>query len=222
MQRPFALCRSSLALVSAVSLAAISHIANSEEAGFRQHEAHVHGHVVLNVAQDDNELMFEFTAPGADVFGFEHQPQTQQQNDIYAAALATLNQADKILTLDPAGKCSLEHKHVEAKLAAEDGDEDEHHHDEATHEHYHDEATHDHEEHAHKGHEHEHHHHHHHHHGALSIEYHFKCENIQAMSHIDTNWFNAFPNTKEIDVNLLTDNKQSALELNPKQTRIQL
>lgn len=33
----------------------------------RQHEAHVHGQVELNIAQDGHDLLLEITAPGADV-----------------------------------------------------------------------------------------------------------------------------------------------------------
>ncbi|GAL37818.1 cobalt-zinc-cadmium resistance protein CzcD [Vibrio maritimus] len=34
---------------------------------FRQHDAHVHGHVEFNIAQDGQDLLVEITAPGADV-----------------------------------------------------------------------------------------------------------------------------------------------------------
>ena len=57
---------------------ALSTTAFAEE-GFRQHEAHVHGHVELNIAQDGKELLMEITAPGADVVGFEHAPKTAEQ-----------------------------------------------------------------------------------------------------------------------------------------------
>ncbi|QSA19144.1 DUF2796 domain-containing protein, partial [Vibrio furnissii] len=43
---------------------------------FRQHDAHVHGQVELNIAQDAHDLLIEITAPGADVVGFEHAPKT--------------------------------------------------------------------------------------------------------------------------------------------------
>lgn len=36
---------------------------------FRQHDAHEHGHVELNIAQDGDELLMEIHAPGADVLG---------------------------------------------------------------------------------------------------------------------------------------------------------
>lgn len=51
-----------LALVIGLSLAAT---ANAEE--YRQHEAHVHGHVEFNIAQDGKDLLIEITSPGADV-----------------------------------------------------------------------------------------------------------------------------------------------------------
>ncbi|MCM5511152.1 DUF2796 domain-containing protein, partial [Vibrio sp. SCSIO 43169] len=59
-------------------------------------------------------------------------------------------------------------------------------------------------------------------HGEFTVEYHFKCDDINALSSIDTQWFKAFPTTESISVNLLTDKVQTALELSADNTKISL
>ncbi len=186
---------------------AFSTSAMAEE--FRQHEAHVHGHVELNIAQDGNELLMEITAPGADVVGFEHQPENEQQKAVLAKALEVLNQPDKVIQLSASANCSIEHIDVQANLASE---EDEEHHDHDAAEHEHEEHSHD--DHDHQGHDdHDHDEHHHSGHGSFTVEYHYQCQSFAELEQIDTSWFLHFPNTEHIGVNLLTDKVQTALEL---------
>ncbi|MEF1185966.1 zinc uptake protein ZrgA [Vibrio sinaloensis] len=97
-----------LSPIAALIAVTVSHVAIAEE-GFRQHEAHVHGEVELNIAQDGKELLMEITAPGADVVGFEHAPKNDEQKKILADAVATLNQADSVFTLSSAAGCHVEH-----------------------------------------------------------------------------------------------------------------
>ncbi len=189
---------------------------------FRQHEAHVHGHVELNIAQDGHDLLMEITAPGADVVGFEHAPENDEQNTVLAKALETLGQADAVFTLSPAAKCHIESANVKHNLGGEheehEGHDHEGHDDHADHDHkdHDDHAKHDHD--SHEGHEHEqgssH--------GSFSVQYSFHCDDISKLSQIETQWFTLFPATQEIDVNLLTDKVQTALELKPSKAIISL
>lgn len=211
---------------------ATSSLAYAEE-GFRQHGAHVHGQVEFNIAQDGNELLVEITAPGADVVGFEHAPTNDAEKQQLKDAVAKLSHADHVFTLTSEAGCKVEHQSVTHTLDADKHDHDEHHdHDKHDHEEHHDHDKHDHEEHHdhdkhdHDKHDHDEHHDHDNHdhesggHGEFTVEYHYQCDNVSAISNIETSWFSQFPSTESIKVNLLTDTKQAAMELKPGQKTI--
>ncbi|MCK8078509.1 DUF2796 domain-containing protein [Vibrio sp. 1CM2L] len=125
-------------------------LANEE---FRSHDAHVHGQVEVNIAQDGQELLVEVTAPGADVVGFEHAPETAEQKKVFEQAIAQLNKPEELFSFNNAS-CTLKFKSVANTL---EGDHDDHEgHDHAEHGHDdhegHDHAEHDHDD--HKGHDH--------------------------------------------------------------------
>lgn len=198
------------------------------EDDFRDHEAHVHGHVELNIAQDGQELLFEISAPGADVVGFEHPPETDAEKQALAKAVALLEQPQQLISLLGNASCELEFKSVKHTLSDSHHDEDDHaeHHDE--HDHHqdkHDDAEHhdehdDHkDEHSEEHSDHEHDSEAHAKHGSFTVEYHYQCRDITKLTEFQTSWFNAFPSTESIEVNLLTDTKQTALELSPKNTK---
>lgn len=189
---------------------------------FRQHDAHVHGHVEFNIAQDGQDLLVEITAPGADVVGFEHTPKTDAEITAVADAKAKLNNVNSILTIPASANCTLVEAHVESTL--EHGE----HHD--GHKDHHDHKGHDHHD-NHKGHAHESHDHHDDHkghddhghhdgHGEFSVQYQFSCQDVAKVSQIDTQWFTHFPATEKVSVNLLTDSAQSATELTSGSTTI--
>ncbi|MFM2578888.1 DUF2796 domain-containing protein [Vibrio fortis] len=127
---------------------------------FRSHDAHVHGEVEVNIAQDGQELLVEVTAPGADVVGFEHAPQTPEQVAALEKATALLNQPSKLFAFEGAD-CTLEYKSVTHTLGEDDHeghDHDKHdHHDHEGHDHdkhdHHDHEGHDHDKHDHDDHE---------------------------------------------------------------------
>ena len=183
---------------------AISSFAHAEE-GFRQHSAHVHGHVELNIAQDGKELLMEINAPGADVVGFEHAPKTSEQKHQLENAITTLKDVNNLFTFPASAGCVALNQSVAHTLEGGD-DHDEHkHHDE------HDHDKHDHDEHKHHD---EHDHDEHSGHGEFNIEYSYTCSNISALKNIDTQWFKHFSNTKSITVNWLSpDGKISVIEL---------
>lgn len=173
---------------------------------FRQHDAHVHGQVELNIAQDAHDLLIEITAPGADVVGFEHAPKTDAETQRLNQALENLNTADALFTLSERARCHLETASVHHTL----GGHDDHDHDHDQH----DDHDHDHD---HDGHDH-----HDHQHGSFTVQYQYHCDQIQELKQIDTHWFQLFPSTQKMDVNLLTETQQTATELRPGQTRISL
>ncbi|EIU6868128.1 zinc uptake protein ZrgA [Vibrio parahaemolyticus] len=200
-----------LAIVIGLSL---STVATAEE--YRQHSAHVHGHVEFNIAQDGSDLLLEITAPGADVVGFEHAPENAEQEKTLQHAVATLEDSNALFAINPQAQCEIEEVHVEHSLG---GQHEEHeHHDHEGHDH----EGHDHDEHAHHDHDgHEgHDHSEHSDHGEFTVQYRFHCAQVGELSHIQTDWFNQFPSTESVNVNLFTDTTQSATSLTKSNTQI--
>ncbi|ODY15874.1 zinc-binding protein [Vibrio parahaemolyticus] len=198
-----------LAIVIGLSL---STVATAEE--YRQHSAHVHGHVEFNIAQDGSDLLLEITAPGADVVGFEHAPENAEQEKTLQHAVATLEDSNALFAINPQAQCEIEEVHVEHSLG---GQHEEHEH--------HDHEGHDHDEHAHHDHDgHEGHEGHdnseHSDHGEFTVQYRFHCAQVGELSHIQTDWFNQFPSTESVNVNLFTDTTQSATSLTKSNTQI--
>ncbi|WP_172380803.1 zinc uptake protein ZrgA [Vibrio sp. Vb339] len=214
-------------------------LANEE---FRSHGAHVHGQVEVNIAQDGQELLVEVTAPGADVVGFEHAPETAEQKKVFEQAIAQLNKPEELFSFNNAS-CTLKFKSVANTLEgdhddheghdhAEHGHDDHEGHDHAEHDHDdhkdHDHAEHDHDD--HKGHDHAEHDHddheghdHHDHeghdhseggHGEFTVEYHYECSDVAKLDTVSTQWFSKFSNTEKMTVNLLTDTAQVQEVLN--------
>ncbi|MCC3855522.1 zinc uptake protein ZrgA [Vibrio parahaemolyticus] len=200
-----------LAIVIGLSL---STVATAEE--YRQHSAHVHGHVEFNIAQDGSDLLLEITAPGADVIGFEHAPENAEQEKTLQHAIATLEDSNALFTINPQAQCEIEEVHVEHSLG---GQHEEHeHHDHEGHDHD-EHAHHDHDKHEHDGHE-GHDHSEHSDHGEFTVQYRFHCAQVGELSRIQTDWFNQFPSTESVNVNLFTDTTQSATSLTKSNTQI--
>ncbi|EOW0801599.1 DUF2796 domain-containing protein [Vibrio parahaemolyticus] len=200
-----------LAIVIGLSL---STVATAEE--YRQHSAHVHGHVEFNIAQDGSDLLLEITAPGADVVGFEHAPENAEQEKTLQHAVATLEDSNALFAINPQAQCEIEEVHVEHTLG---GQHEEHeHHDHEGHDHD-EHAHHDHDKHDHDGHE-GHDHSAHSDHGEFTVQYRFHCAQVGELSHIQTDWFNQFPSTESVNVNLFTDTTQSATSLTKSNTQI--
>ncbi|HCE1506961.1 TPA: DUF2796 domain-containing protein [Vibrio parahaemolyticus] len=195
-----------LAIIIGLSL---STVATAEE--YRQHSAHVHGHVEFNIAQDGSDLLLEITAPGADVVGFEHAPENAEQEKTLQHAVATLEDSNALFAINPQAQCEIEEVHVEHTLG---GQHEEHEH--------HDHEGHDHDEHAHHDHDgHEgHDHSEHSDHGEFTVQYRFHCAQVGELSRIQTDWFNQFPSTESVNVNLFTDTTQSATSLTKSNTQI--
>jgi hypothetical protein len=200
------------------------------ESNHRQHDAHVHGSVEFNIAQDANDLLIEITAPGADVVGFESAPKNDSQKAKLQQAQQLLSDASALIKVNAQAQCqltdvlvnnTLENKHD----SHDEHDHDKHNHDEHDHDKHdhdeHDHDKHDHDEHDHDKHDHdEHDHGKHDAHGEFSIQYQFTCQAATQLKNVDTTWFNHFPSTESITVNLLTDKTQKALRLSPSNTVI--
>ncbi|OEE05489.1 hypothetical protein OC5_02810 [Vibrio cyclitrophicus ZF264] len=193
-------------LAVVIGMAVSTNVLANEE--FRSHDAHVHGKVEVNIAQDGQELLVEVTAPGADVVGFEHAPKTAEQKALFEQAIAQLNKPEELFGFNNTS-CTLKFKSVTNTL---EGDHDDHEgHDHAEHDHDdhegHDHAEHDHDD--HEGHDHSEGGH-----GEFTAEYHYQCSDIANLNTVNTQWFSKFSNTKSMTVNLLTDSVQTQEVLN--------
>ncbi|MGR5134035.1 zinc uptake protein ZrgA [Vibrio alfacsensis] len=208
-----------LALVIGLSLTAT---ANAEE--YRQHEAHVHGHVEFNIAQDGKDLLIEITSPGADVVGFEHAPENAEQEKALNNAIADLKDTNKLVAINQQAKCVIEDVYVSHTLGQDSHEGHDHHdhegHDHDNHDHDHDKHK-DHDEHAHDDH-HDHNGHEHSGHGEFTVEYRYHCDSVADLNSIDTTWFKTFPATESVNVNLFTDTTQSATNLSKDNAKISI
>ena len=150
----------------------------------RNHQAHVHGEVSFNIAQEGDTLVLAISAPGADIVGFEHAPTTAQEKALLQQALVRLAEPEQLFVFDPAAQCQLSEHLIKQSLSEHGGEhlgEGEHHNQED--------------------------------HAAFEVSYQYHCQNMASLTKITTNWFKDFQNTEEIHVNLLTEQSQKVIEL---------
>ncbi|PSW00892.1 zinc uptake protein ZrgA [Photobacterium lipolyticum] len=161
----------------------------------RQHDAHQHGIVEFNIAQDGQDLLLEITAPGADVVGFEHPPTSEQQQQAVERAIEELKQATELFAFTASAKCQLTEAFITENLITHDSH-----------------AGHDHEEHDHDSH------HEHATHGGFSAQYAFHCADIKQLKDLQVSWFKHFPSTEKIAIQAITETSQKAEQLTPTST----
>ncbi|MGR6833046.1 zinc uptake protein ZrgA [Aliivibrio wodanis] len=176
------------------------HSEHSEHSEHRQHDAHVHGVVETNIAQDGEHLLFEITAPGSDVVGFEHAPknkeQEQEQEQLLEQAIAKLKTPNAIFSLPKSANCEISDIHVSHNMKNEDNHD---HHDDDSH----------HEEHQGE-------------HGEFTAQYEYHCETMSELNQIETQWFSVFSHTQKMTVQYLGDSGQKAATLTAKKAALAL
>ena len=179
----------------------------------RHHDAHVHGIAHLNAAMEGTSLHLEFTSPAANIVGFEHQPRTPEQKDTVGKAIEKLKDGSKLFILSPEAQCRLSKSSVKTDIELDAGhDEDADHEKEHGHKkdaHHEDEVHHEKNEDAHARH------------SEFYSEYRFVCKNPEKLSQMDVMLFQSFPGIEHIEVQLLTETKQSARELTAQSHRIE-
>jgi len=180
---------------------------------YRHHEAHEHGVAHLNVALEGNDLYMEFTSPAANIVGFEHHPRTHDQKDAVKGAANKLQEGDALFILSAESESKLVKSRVDTDI-----DKDADHHSESGHtpgeEGHHGQVEHhdiDHREtdgHAR--------------HSEFKAVYHFVCNKPDKLLQIDVRLFRVFPGIEHIEVQLLNETKQTAVELTAKKNKISL
>lgn len=105
---------------------------------------HVHNEGQMLISQQDSQWFFQFNIPATNAFGFEHQPENEQQKQAINGFLTTVQSAKNVLQLD--GDCKLiqsdenlsellNSKMDEATHEKDHAHEAHHHEDDAEHEH---------------------------------------------------------------------------------------
>ncbi len=203
--------------LSATSLAFAS-AAQAQDA-MTQLGAHVHGESLLSVGLDpaSGELVIEMSGPAYNLYGFEREPASAEEDAIVARVRETLS-GGRLFTLSPRAGCSFE----TAAFGGEDNHDHEGHehadhgHDEHDHG-DHDHAHHDHDEHDHSDH-HSHDEHHDDHdersHSDVQISWSYQCETPAALVRIDAApLFAALTSLEELDASFFDGDRAAAQAL---------
>lgn len=183
----------------------------SEDA--RQLNAHEHGIGVLNIAIEAPLVVMEFHAPGADIVGFEYAAKSDADLAAISAALKTLEAPLDLFVLPKAARCAVQAVQVELESDADHGANEEDHqgHDDK-HDHKHeDHGDHDEQKHAaSSGHT------------EFHAEYSLICSNIEALTQIDFAYFEVFPNSKQVALQLISQSGAHAFDIKSGAPRLDL
>ncbi|MGJ8585896.1 MAG: zinc uptake protein ZrgA [Marinosulfonomonas sp.] len=178
----------------------------------RQLGAHEHGVGTLNIAIDGTTVAMEFEAPGADIVGFEYEAESEADLAAIETGVATLDAPLDLFVMPEAADCTL--VKAMAELASEDhhddhgdddhdahGDED---HDDHGHKDHDDEdhADEDHDDHADDAG-----------HTEFHADYTLTCGSPDALAEITFAYFEAFPNAREVKVQVITASGAQAFDV---------
>ena len=106
----------------------------------RDLEKHEHGSATMNIAIDDSALFLELDSPWNNLVGFEHKPETDEQQALVDESLSLLQQPETLFALN-GGDCVVDEVVIDSSLGAMHSEDE--HHDEHGEEHeHHDEDEH--------------------------------------------------------------------------------
>ena len=194
--------RSTCAALALILAAGAAPLHAEEHDGHRQHGAHVHGHAELAVAMDGPALEINLTSPAANFLGFEHAPQTQEQEAAVEVLEKTLADPANLFEISAAAECALTASKIEmGGLEAGHHDHEEHGH-----------TDHDHDAHDHEGKDERH--------TDIEARYSLTCAKPGALKSITVSVFSEFSGFEEIDAVILSEAGQSAQELDPGQPEL--
>jgi len=175
----------------------------------RDLDSHEHGSAALNVAIDNSSVIIELDTPWNNLVGFEHAPSTEEQHALVDNSMATLNQPDQMFTFNGAS-CEATETVVESTLAMEDEHHDDHDDDHKDADGHDEHDDHDHDDHDGEGETH----------SEVLVSYAFNCDNIGQLTSIDVNLLEIWSGFEDLDVQLIGPGGQTAVELSPEQTQL--
>ena len=92
-----------------------------------QAQTHSHGEGRLVLSQEDNQWLVQFVLAASDIYGFEHAPETPEQELMITKRNEQLEQNDQVIELGD--QCELN----KVEFLSEHGEEEDGHHDEHEH-----------------------------------------------------------------------------------------
>ena len=205
----------------------------ASEGEHREHEAHEHGRGMLDIVAEGEELVVEFRIPAANVVGFEHAPRDDAEREAVRKAAETFRNPASVLVLPAEAECEIEEAEAGIVGMGADDHDEEHGHEGEDHDHDGDEhakeehAEEEGEDHDHAKEEHEEHDEHSadsdgEAHSELRATYHFHCHAPERLVRIDVRVFEHLRDAEEIDVRVVTATAQTAMELRPGETVVEL
>lgn len=168
----------------------------------REMGAHVHGVSALNIAIEGNEVAMELRSPGADIVGFEYQAESDADKAAVATALAMLSDPLTLFVMPEAAGCTLTSAEAELDGADHAAHDNGHGHDEDHAEGHDHDNDHDHDAHEAEGG-----------HSEFHAEYAITCSEPGALTQITFAWFDAFPNAREVAVQIVSDTGARSFEV---------
>jgi len=181
----------------------------------RQLGPHQHGHGTLNLAIEGQTVQMELEVPGADIAGFEYEAASADDQAKVKAAEDKLAQPLALFVLPRNAGCKvISAKVAVARESEEDHEAHEHAHEQEDDAHAEDKgheaehSSHEHEDDAHAeagGHEAEH--------SEFHAKYALSCSDVAAITTIAFPYFDAFPNSEELAVTLITEKTQKVFEV---------
>ena len=178
----------------------------AESNGHESHQAHVHGEAEMTMILQNNELLINFESPSANIVGFEHQPETDEQKNAINAALLDLQDPTNWLQFD-GSSCNLLSSTADTNLNSDHADEE--HSDHADEEHS-DHADEEHSDHADETHT------------EFTAEYHYACEGSDNLESVIISLQSNYPSIEHIIVQWIVNGKQGATELEEGNQRVLL
>jgi hypothetical protein len=185
-------------LVMGVALLALGSAASSAE-DRRELGAHEHGHSVLNIAIEGDLVEMELISPGADIVGFEHAANTDEQKAALEQADAALRDPLALFVLPAEAGCALGVATVELETEHAEDHEDEH-----------EQGEHAEHEDGEEGH------------AEFHAGYVIRCQSPDHLASIGFAFFERFPAAEEIEVTVITETGQTRYEVERDAPRIDL
>lgn len=198
-------------LIPALMISMVNAAWGSEQQ--RSHDAHVHGHAKMTIAALGDGLEIELQSPAMNIVGFEHQANSDQDRQAVEAAREFLAKADGWIALDESSVCTLQTAKVESELLGEHDHEEHKDEQDNDHEEHKDEHDHDH-DHEGEGSDQ---------HSEFHVTVSYQCSDMKLLSSVSfSGLFTQYPGIVELDVEWVTDTRQSATELDSKNVEVNL
>lgn len=158
--------------------------------GYRDHDAHMHGHAKMTLVVSGNILEIELDTPAMNLLYFEHRAHSKSEKKKLTDTVEFLNKASNWVGIDKNAGCKVTNMQVASELLKESG--------------------HDH------GHEHEGH-------SDFEMAVKYTCSDVEKLQSVSfSGLFDNFKGLEEIDMQWLTDRRQSAAELDARNTEVTL